>query len=178
MTAKESHTTFGNNSLRCLNCGDEYHIDMSGGLSLNMMAGLARGFDDDHRKCKPSARGRSRFEYKTETEWLASWDTGMSSLEIFHFMTGGIYGAVRGARAIPRDPADFGRCYRLLKAFPHWRERLVDMGLNVPGWADLAIAWPTLEALFEEESPSGQCPKLFAALNEINHAAHRQEIHR
>ncbi len=165
---KDEHVVFGNNSLRCLNCGDEHHIDMTNGITLNMMAGLSRGYADDHKHCKPSARGRARFVYETPPEWLASWDTGASSKTIYNFMMHGGNGTrPRYEVAVPHDPADFGRCYRLLKAFPTWRARLDELAVALEAWRPLVDAWPELERLFEEESPSGTCPKLFERIKEL-----------
>ena len=57
----------------------------------------------------------------TPIEWLMSGDTGISSETICAVMTGSKKGGVFGAD-IPHDVADFGRCYRLLKNFPEWRD--------------------------------------------------------
>lgn len=168
MTKKKTaeHVVLGNNSLRCLNCGDEYHINMQGRVSAIMFMGLARGYGDDHRACKPSARGRARFEYTTPEQWAQSWDTGSSSLTIYNFFRS--IGGRDGDRAeVPHDPSDFGRCYRLLKVAPEWRERLSDLGVAIPKWDRLVADWSSLELLFEEESPSGQCPKLYARIQEL-----------
>lgn len=165
MTKKKTagHVVLGNNSLRCLNCGDEYHIDMAQGISLGMMAGMARGYAADHRKCKPSVAGRARFEYTTPEQWARSWDTGMSSMTIYNFMQTGL----TQRAATPSDPSDFGRCYRLLKVAPEWRERLCEMAEAIEVWRPLVLVWAELEKLFEEESPSGKCPRLFARMQEL-----------
>lgn len=160
---KTEHVVMGNNSLRCLNCGDESFLNMSRGLSINMMLGLSKGFSKDHARCKPTARGRERFEYTTPGGWLKSWDTGQSSLTIYGFMDSGRTINV----SVPHDPADFGRCYRLLKVAPAWRARMWEMGAEIPAWSKLCDAWSELETLFEEESPSGECPKLYARIQEL-----------
>jgi hypothetical protein len=61
----------------------------------------------------------------------------------------------------PRDPSDFGRCYRMLKLFPELRERLPEVASACPEWSGLVGAWAELEALWEQESPSGKCPALY-----------------
>lgn len=160
------HVVMGNNSLRCLHCGDEHILDLgNGGISLNMMAGLASGYADDHRHCKPSPRGVARFEYSTPDEWAKSWDTGASSMTIYHFMRSGLtYRA-----AVPYDLSDFGRCYRLLKTSPAWRARMSEMGEAIPSWAALASNWDELERLYEEEirCGSGSASKLDERLEKL-----------
>jgi hypothetical protein len=90
----------------------------------------------------------------TPQEWLLSGDTGVSSLTIFHVMTGTITtptrSSLRGIDA-PRDSDDFGRCYRLLKAFPEWRERLPEIAAMVPKWTPLVERWDELESMFETD---------------------------
>jgi hypothetical protein len=77
----------------------------------------------------------------------------------------------RNGRAYePLDPADFGRCQRLLKAFPEWRERIREMAVY-PGWAGLVGAWDMLEALYAEERPKGAAPKLYARMQELRGTA-------
>ena len=63
----------------------------------------------------------------------------------------------------PHDPDDFGRCHRLLQAFPEWRSRLDEMRAH-PGWGPLVDAWSELEALYAEEIQSGKAPKLYARM--------------
>lgn len=165
---KAEHVVMGNNSFRCLNCGDEHLVDMNAGsgFTMNMFAGLARGYADDHKNCEPSDAGAKRFEYTTPEQWAKSWDTGMSSMTIYNFMTRGRIGVLRVE--IPHDPSDFGRCYRLLKVAPRWRAMMPEMGRALPEWAKLCDAWSELEALYEEEWPSGAAPKLYARIRELN----------
>lgn len=102
----------------------------------------------------------------------------MSSETIWHFFQGKVYFEVeqRAGRAtgpkpdgIPHDPSDFGRCYRLLKAFPRWRENLPLMAEVKPEWRKLIAAWSDLEKLYEEEIPdgTGAAPKLYAAMKAL-----------
>jgi len=156
---KVPHAVLGNDSMRCLNCGTETPIGMP--ASIRTMTAMCQAFSDDHEHCEPSAAGRARFEYTTPIGWLRSWDTGASSLTIFHFMTGGIYGALRVD--IPHDPDDFGRCHRLLKTFPEWRVRLDEMK-RIPDWVPFVEAWAEFERLFELEAPTGTCPQLYEAM--------------
>jgi len=156
---KESHCTVHGSDLRCLHCGDAYTMGVP--ASLTMVVAMMKQFETDHRKCKPSERGAARFKYTTPAEWLASWDTGESSKFIWHYMMG-----LAHKSSLPQDPADFGRCHRLLAAFPQWKARLPEMAEACRAWAPLIKAWPELERLYLEELPSGKCPKLFAAMAE------------
>lgn len=140
--------------------------------SLSVMAAIGKAFSVEHRHCKPSERGAMRFRYSDALGWAHSWDTGASSMFLYRFMMGLAELAGRrvlendgwhGDIPIPHDPSDFGRCYRLLKVAPEWRARMSEM-TRVPAWRPFVERWDELEALYEEESPSGRCPKLYEAL--------------
>lgn len=81
-------------------------------------------------------------------DWIVSGDTGASSKAIWATLTGA---AIRQPwYSCPVDADDFGRCYRLLKFVPGWRERLPEMSSHGANWAGLVKAWPRLEALYED----------------------------
>jgi hypothetical protein len=105
-----------------------------------------------------------------ELEWLCGTDTGTSSLTLFSVLTEKHAAraiAHRGPRpAPPQDPDDFGRCYRLLQAFPAWKSRLGEVTERYPDWKGLVDQWDHLVALWQEESPSGECPKLYDAMKD------------
>lgn len=87
--------------------------------------------------------------------WIRSWDTGLSSEAIFHYMTLGIKGG-----ATPADPSDLGRCLRLLECFPEWKPRMVEMSDVSKEWALLIPHWSAIEASFLAEaggSLPGRC---------------------
>lgn len=42
-------------------------------------------------------------------------------------------------------------------------------------WARLAERWPDLEALFMEEKPSGQAPKLYRLMKELTEPSRGRE---
>lgn len=97
--------------------------------------------------------------------WLRSGDCGISSQTIWHVLSGTPMD-YRFTAGIPYDPSDFGRCYRLLKRFPGWRERLGAVSARYPAWEVLVKRWGALEALYEAEIPdgTGEAPKLYEAL--------------
>ncbi|MGK0688754.1 hypothetical protein ACSFC0_25740 [Serratia marcescens] len=70
-------------------------------------------------------------------DWLASDDTGMSSL----FMASKLTGMFEAEYAYPRDPADFGRCLRLIEAVPELESKIRDMSQHGKEWAVVAAHW-------------------------------------
>lgn len=79
-------------------------------------------------------------------QWVMSRDTGTSSKTIWAVMQmvePDYFGT-------PADPDDFGRCYRLLKLIPEWRENLRLVAYHYPAWAPLIREWDALTAMFEE----------------------------
>lgn len=70
-------------------------------------------------------------------DWLASDDTGMSSL----FMASKLTGMFEAEYAYPHDPADFGRCLRLVEAVPELESKIRDMSQHGKEWAVVAANW-------------------------------------
>lgn len=79
--------------------------------------------------------------------WLLSHDTGTSSKAIFAAMLG----ARPRADMHPHDPADLGRCLRLLRLVPEWQPRIEEMADFGQAWARLATHWDALAAIMEAE---------------------------
>jgi hypothetical protein len=82
-------------------------------------------------------------------DWLRSGDCGVSSRTIY-----GLLGDDRAGWAAqldaPYDPADFGRCYRLVRRFG-WRGRLHEVAARCPAWRPFVERWDDLCRQFEEE---------------------------
>lgn len=97
-----------------------------------------------------------------EDHWLIGGDAGVSSKAIWSVMTGRASSSWERGSTTPRDPDDFGRCYRLLEDFPAWRERMPEVVAAHPEWSGLVAAWDELTSLYLEEAPSGRAPKLEA----------------
>jgi hypothetical protein len=77
-----------------------------------------------------------------------------------------------GLGSYPCDPADFGRCRRIVALVPNGLERVREVAAAFPqsrGWARLAPAWAELESLWTEEvtRPDGRMPKLYARMQEL-----------
>ncbi|MCA8962419.1 MAG: hypothetical protein KDC38_17965 [Planctomycetes bacterium] len=101
-----------------------------------------------------------------ESEWIAGSDTGISSKVIWSVMTGREVPCPHGPD-VPHDPADFGRCHRLLARFPAWRSRMHEVAAVYPEWRGLVDRWDELTALYLEELPSGSAPKTWRRMREL-----------
>jgi hypothetical protein len=111
-------------------------------------------------------------EHERAMAWLTEGgDTGTSSLTIWSVMTGLAIPTLHGGndrRAdVPHDPADFGRCHRLLDLFPQWRKRLAEVADRYPEWSGLVDAWDELTELYLAEYSSGRAPRCYARMREI-----------
>lgn len=71
------------------------------------------------------------------TAWLASDDTGASS----KYMASMLTGEFQADYAYPRDPADFGRCLRLIEAVPELESKIRDMSQHGKEWSVVAAHW-------------------------------------
>lgn len=78
------------------------------------------------------------------TNWLASDDTGMSSMFMAMALTGGHLPDNRH----PYDAGDFGRCVRMLEAIPEIKPSMDQMANHGPIWAALVSVWGELEDLY------------------------------
>lgn len=90
--------------------------------------------------------------------WCRSDDTGLSSTYMAWVLSGRNLPAEPRTkldafwirlRPHPLDVADFGRCYRLLRAAPELRERLDLMRQESPVWAALVDEWADIETLYD-----------------------------
>lgn len=90
-------------------------------------------------------------------EWLNSRDTGISSESIFHYMALGLK-----TGDAPSDPADVGRCLRLLARFPEWKPRMDEMAQVSTRWKRIVPQWAAIETSFIEEA-GGKLPERWAS---------------
>lgn len=81
----------------------------------------------------------------TPEQWFLCGDTGLSSRTIYAVMME----RPEKNPSWPHDADDFGRCYRLLKRFPEWRHRLLEMKLAHPAWEPFVTVWDELTGLYE-----------------------------
>ncbi|MGI4744939.1 MAG: hypothetical protein ACRYGI_11585 [Janthinobacterium lividum] len=73
-------------------------------------------------------------------EWLASGDTGVSSTAILLWLSARAKDRTWGAHT-PSDPADLGRCLRLLERIPEWKSRMPEMAEAGDNWARIMPHW-------------------------------------
>ena len=100
-------------------------------------------------------------------QWLLGGDTGISSKTICAVMAGAETPKYCGD--VPGDPDDFGRCYRLLKLIPTWRDRLQEVADRHKEWGPLVREWAELERMYEAEETRRQAtPKtLYRRMQEL-----------
>ena len=99
--------------------------------------------------------------------WLASDETGLSSKYLAHVLAPNK--APYAPLNIPHDPADFGRCVRLLDAAPELRAelpRLLEPQHGKP-WNAIAAEWSILEAWYREDVPTKESRRLYERLGAI-----------
>jgi len=107
-------------------------------------------------------------ELSIALEWALGDDTGISSKAIMNMMLG----RKVDAWTYPSDPADLGRCIRLLLLIPAWRPRIGEMAAVDRVWARLVAAWDKLEACMEAEvgfrwEKAQSAPKTYALMKRI-----------
>ena len=133
----------------CTHCG----VGMTCQMPMEMGAFIrAMGrFADEHAKCPPAKKDvlPPNDETMTPMQWRLGRDTGTSSCTIWSVMN--MLGPVdlNDRYDIPYDPADFGRCYRMLKLFPTWRMRLHEVSTRFPEWFPFVRNWSELERMYE-----------------------------
>ena len=92
--------------------------------------------------------------------WIARGEHGVSSETIY-----AVFAVARPRRSdVPHDPDDFRRCRRLLDLMPEWRSRIEEVALAYPWYRPFTDRWDEMDRLWDEESSSGKCPKLYALM--------------
>lgn len=118
-------------------------------------------------KTRLETRLASKGPATPEDQWLDGGDTGLSSVTIWHVMTGRPFPSDWSFPSTPHDPDDLGRCLALLDTFPSWRDRLAEVAETYPRWAPLVANWDELATLFAEESPTGRAPRCYDRMQEL-----------
>src|SRR3990167_6136371 len=122
--------TMADGGARCLRCGGCEAAPFP--MPVDAFAPWCEYFGAKHAACKDT--GRVDTPAASVEEWRGGWDTGISSVAIYSHMMGLPQDSQFGP-GYPRDPDDFGRCYRLLKVAPEWRERIGEMATYPPHFA-------------------------------------------
>lgn len=149
------------------------------GVSLFDKRIASHGMNNDAPTCVPCAavvaaqrevellkRGPVPASTEKYYEWSSAGDAGVSSRTIVQTLTGARLLGNRGP-CTPSDPDDFGRCYRVLRLFPELRARLHEVADKHHAWRGLIDNWTELEALYEQELPTGSAPRLYARMLEL-----------
>jgi len=108
-------------------------------------------------------------------EWIWGNDTGLSSRYLVEQLTGhrALTDGWQRHVQYPHDPADFGRCERLLRRFPVLRLRMGE--LTHPVWVAFVAHWDeivqTIEAevprAFEDRRAEGRAPRGYALMRSV-----------
>lgn len=105
---------------------------------------------------------------KSYESWLISDDTGISSRTMFIALRGLSEDASpKFGTDIPYDVADFGRCYRLIERFPHWKNELNKVSDRFPKWIPFIENWDELSNLYEEAISTNTYSPINNRLNEL-----------
>lgn len=145
----------------CTRCGEG--LDMGKSQPIYLFVAMADAFTRHHSKCKDN--GPVDVPPESIYNWFNGRDTGTSSLTIYSvFMH---RASPHNRYDAPRDPNDFGRCYRLLHLMPAWRPRLAEVAARYPIWGPMVDRWDELVALYEEELPSGKAPRLYKLMQDL-----------
>lgn len=146
----------------CTRCGVGLELSATK-QTINVVLGALDGFQKDHEHCKEGADPNP--EVVTRDNWPRSRDTGVSSWTIYSVMRG--MDSPHARYSPPQDPADFGRCYRLLNLFPEWRERLKEVAAKFPEWRKLVRKWSALEETFAVLKDDDDRSTFYLALRDL-----------
>jgi UTP:GlnB (protein PII) uridylyltransferase len=104
-------------------------------------------------------------------KWMAGYDTGMSSKAIAMHMSAGWCNG-----NYPYDPADLGRCLRLLELFPEWKPRIAEMAQYGKVWAAYISRWDEIVQSMVDEvgidwSKGQRAEKTYGLMHDIARSA-------
>jgi len=114
----------------------------------------------------------------TPDEWILCGDTGISSQTIWAVMVGVVNGKNLPTRFrfdVPHDPADFGRCFRLLLRFPEWKGRLNEVAEAFPKWRPMVENWGRMSEVYLRDLATGKSRELFDLMVELEEEGRRLE---
>lgn len=126
------------------------------------------GLGGAHTDTPPPAASSIEQRY---TWWEERGDVGVSSQTIASAFLGVRLKAFDADR--PYDPEDYCRCRALFKLIPEWRKDLDVVTKAYPWLAPFMERWDEMDRLYEEEAPSGMCPKLYDLMQEIGNESGR-----
>jgi hypothetical protein len=146
------------------------------------LASAAADFIDKHTETIRSALlaaaqdGEDVRVPRAALDWLVGGDTGLSSKFVWVHMAGGNPKERGWGVNYPLDPADLGRCLRLLQRVPEWQPRIHEMAQYSPEWNALCASWANLAAEMEREVGIGwekgrSAPETYKSMRTILDAA-------
>ncbi|RQS39746.1 hypothetical protein [Burkholderia sp. Bp8990] len=99
--------------------------------------------------------------------WFVGDDTGISSTTMAAIALGATNSSGLSSFDAPYDPADFGRCYRLVTAVPEIREFFPRIGKKVPAFRGILREWDDLVKLFKRDQKSGRSDELYQRIKQL-----------
>ena len=109
---------------------------------------------------------------KPELWWITNGEVGTSSKTIWAVMMDCV--DKHGPNAwyeygVPHDPADFSRCWKLLKLIPEWRVRLPEVAEVFPVWIGFVREWDQLTKMYEDAlmSDTGKAPEMYEFMEKL-----------
>lgn len=172
------HVVISKDRFVCLHC--EGSIRLGFPIAVSDYVAQGKAFSKTHRRCKRKKGPTCYFCLKNghdhmicpAVESFADWghceDTGLSSESIWKATVGLV-----SDPSYPHDPSDFGRCYRLIQRFPQAMDGVRALAERCSVWRRLLGRWDELVALYEEEAPSGEAPKLYALMQALERGRQR-----
>lgn len=117
-------------------------------------------------------------------EWAVNGELSYSSVVLFNYFTNNT--DIRGLKSnhvhsFPNEPADYDKCYLLLKLIPEWRERILEVKEISSYWKEYAINWEKIEKLYLNAVSDGyfklnEYNEFADYLKELQNTAHQNEI--
>jgi hypothetical protein len=98
--------------------------------------------------------------------WLLNGNVGISSKTMAAIALGAT--DMSGWKVdAPHDPADFGRCYKLVQAVPEIRAHFPRIAKKVKPFAGIIREWDELARIYERDKPKGESPELYNRIREL-----------
>lgn len=101
--------------------------------------------------------------------WLIHGQTGISSRFIAAVMLGAdpVVDRPYWGHTHPIDPADFGRCYKLIEAAPGIQGHLDVLREADATWNAMVDEWQTMTDLYERDRESGKSTELYNLMKKL-----------
>ena len=143
-------TIIRNQKLFCTKCGGEFILNYP--IAIDEMTQKIEAFENLHKQCKQTWTEPIADQSKSVKDramwWIANGECGMSSKTMWNcFMDNKDFQINH-----PYDPADFGRCWKLLDAIPEWKSKLYKLKPLSEAWNNLVENWDELTLFYEKKN--------------------------